>query len=387
MMEEIYFDNSATTVCTPSVRDAVVHAMTEEYGNPSSRHVKGIEAEKLLKQAAQTIAGTLHASEKEIFFTSGGTESDNWALIGTAFANRRAGNHIITTAVEHEAVLQPAKYLQDQGFSVTFLSVDRTGAISLEELKKALRKDTILVSVMTVNNEVGRVQPVEEAARLVKEYDPGIVFHTDAVQAYGKIPLDVRKLKADLLSVSGHKIHGPKGTGFLYIRERTKIHPLILGGGQQRGMRSGTDNVPGAAGLSQAAKDAYDHLEENRKHLNELKEYMTKGLLELPDVVIHSSAGEEGAPHIVSAAFTGVRSEVLLHALEDRGIYVSSGSACASNRKPSVSPVLSQMKLPMAQMESTLRFSFSELNTKKEVDTCLAALREFLPVLRRYRRR
>ena len=384
---EIYFDNSATTVCTPAVRDAVVHAMMEEYGNPSSQHLKGVGAERIVRQAREKIAATLHASEKEIFFTSGGTESDNWALIGAARANRRAGKHLITTAIEHEAVLRPMKFLEQEGFSVTYLPVDPAGVIRTEDLRNALRDDTILVSVMTVNNEIGSIQPVEEAARIVKAYRPGIVFHTDAVQAYGKLPLDMRKLKADLLSVSGHKIHGPKGTGFLYIRERTKIHPLIFGGGQQHGMRSGTDNVPGAAGLAQAAADAREHLEENAKHLRMLSDRMSEGLREMDDVILHSADNGQGAPHIVSASFVGIRSEVLLHSLEDRGIYVSSGSACSSNRSLPVSPVLQQLHLPKEQLESTLRFSFSSLNTMQEVDACLKTLQEYLPVLRRYTRK
>ena len=384
---EIYFDNSATTVCTDEVRDAVLEAMKETYGNPSSRHLKGVEAERIMKASVKTIAATLHASEKEIFFTSGGTESDNWALIGAAMANRRAGTHLITTAIEHEAVQEPMRYLQEQGFSVTWLPVDGSGRISLEDLSSALREDTILVSIMAVNNEIGSVQPVEEAARLVKAFHPQICFHTDAVQAYGKIPLDMRTLPADLLSVSAHKFHGPKGAGFLYVRNGTKIRPLILGGGQQRGMRSGTDNVPGAAGMAAAAAQACGHLEEHASHMRKLKDRMTQGLRTMDQVILHSGEAGEGAPHIVSASFVGVRSEVLLHALEDRGIYVSAGSACASNRRQTASSVLQSLKLPKDQLESVLRFSFSELNTPQEVDITLEALREFLPVLRRYTRR
>ena len=386
-MREIYFDNSATTACTPEVVRAVVNAMSEEYGNPSSQHMKGVKAERIMKDAVKTIAGTLHASEGEIFFTSGGTESDNWALIGTALANRRSGNHLITTAIEHEAIHEPMRFLEEQGFSVTYLPVGRDGKISLQELQGALRNDTILVSVMAVNNEIGSVQPVSEAASLVKKYRQDIVFHTDAVQAYGKIPLDVRSLGVDLLSVSGHKIHGPKGTGFLYVRNGTKIRPLILGGGQQRGMRSGTDNVPGAAGLACAAAEASRHLEEHRAHMFILKEHLAAGLKEMENVVLHSGEGAEGAPHIVNASFVGVRSEVLLHALEDRGIYVSAGSACASNRKQTASSVLKALGLPKEQLESALRFSFAFCNTTQEIDEVLEALRELVPLLRRYTRR
>ena len=255
------------------MRDVVVKTMMEDYGNPSSKHTKGMEAEKYLRESREIIAKTLKVNEKEIFFTSGGTESDNWALIGTAMANRRAGKHIITTAIEHAAVLQPMLYLQEQGFEVTFLPVDETGLISLEDLKEALREDTILVSIMYVNNEVGAREPVEEAAELVHRLAPKAWFHTDAIQAYGKHQIRPEKAGIDLLSVSGHKIHGPKGSGFLYINEKVKIHPLILGGGQQKGMRSGTDNVPGIAGLGAAAADCYKDFEEKQKKLRALRNY------------------------------------------------------------------------------------------------------------------
>lgn len=383
---EAYLDNSATTRCTQGVRDVVVRAMMEDYGNPSSRHMKGVEAERYLRDARETVASTLKVKEKEIYFTSGATESNNWAVTGAAMANRRAGMHLITTAVEHPAVLAPMQYLEEQGFRVTYLPVDAKGRISLDDLKRELCKDTILVSIMYVNNEIGTIEPVEEAAALVKAYNPNIVFHTDAVQAYGKMRIYPRRSGIDLLSVSAHKIHGPKGIGFLYVSEKVRIHPLIFGGGQQKGMRSGTDNVPGAAGLAQAAREAYGQLEESREHLLKLKKRMTDGLEQLSSVVILSEKGEGGAPHIVSASFPGVRSEVLLHALEDRGIYVSAGSACSSNKKLPVSSVLKELHLSPELLESTLRFSFSRDTKEQEIDYCLQALRELLPVLRRYAR-
>jgi cysteine desulfurase len=327
-------------------------------------------------------------------------------------ANRRAGMHLITTAIEHPAVLMPMQYLEEQGFRVTYLPVDGHGHISLKDLEEALCDDTILVSMMYVNNEVGTIEPVAEAAKLVKSHNPKTLFHVDAVQAYGKMTVQPKKLGVDLLSVSAHKIHGPKGVGFLYVNEKVKIHPLLLGGGQQKGMRSGTDNVPGAAGLAQAAKEAYEHLDESRAHLLKLKTKMTDGLKALsdqlagdamsgsvktavqnasagavlPPVVINSEEGEKSAPHIVSAAFPGVRSEVLLHALEEKGIYVSAGSACSSNKKLPVSPVLKELHLAPALLESTLRFSFSRYTTEEEIDYCLQVLGELLPVLRRYAR-
>ncbi len=384
---EAYLDNSATTRCLESVKDIVIKTMMEDYGNPSSRHIKGVEAERYLRWAREEIASTLKVSEKEIFFTSGGTESNNWALIGAAMANKRSGNHIITTAIEHAAVLQPVMYLKEQGFRVTILPVDSRGHISLDDLKEALSEDTILVSVMYVNNEIGAVEPIEEIGKLIKSCRPEILFHVDAIQAYGKYRIWPKRLGIDLLSVSGHKIHGPKGIGFLYVREKTKLQPLILGGGQQKGMRSGTDNVPGAAGLGAAAKEAYTDFEEKTAHLFELKEYFMQEIQKLPDVTVNSEAGRMSAPHIVSVSFRGVKSEVLLHALEERGIYVSSGSACSSNKKLPVSTVLKEIHLKDELLESTLRFSFCEQTTKEELTYCLDALRELLPVLRKFTRR
>ncbi len=385
---EAYLDNSATTRCTKAVRDVVVKTMTEDFGNPSSRHRKGVEAERYLRDAREIIARTMKVNEKEIFFTSGATESNNWAIIGGAMANRRSGMHLITTAVEHPAVLMPMQFLEEQGFRVTYLPVDAGGQIRPEDLEKAVCDDTILVSIMYVNNEIGTIQPIAEAGKILRAHSPRILFHVDAVQAYGKMPVYPRRLGVHLLSASAHKIHGPKGAGFLYISDKAKIRPLILGGGQQRNMRSGTDNVPGAAGMAQAAREAYENLEESRAHLLALKERMTEGLRRLPEqTVIHSLPGEQGAPHIVSAAFPGVRSEVLLHALEERGIYVSAGSACSSNKKLPVSTVLKAIHLSPELMESTLRFSFSRFTTPEEIDYCLEALGELLPVLKRYTRR
>lgn len=383
-----YLDNSATTRCTEAVRDVVVRAMMEDYGNPSSKHMKGVEAERYLRDARETIAKTLKVNEKEIYFTSGATESNNWALIGAAMANRRAGMHLITTAIEHPAVLMPLQYLEEQDFRVTHLPVDAKGHIRLQDLEEAISDDTILVSMMYVNNETGAIEPVAEAARRIKSRNPKILFHVDAVQAYGKMAIYPKKLGIDMLSVSAHKLHGPKGIGFLYVNERVKIHPLLLGGGQQKGMRSGTDNVPGVAGMAQAVREAYEHLEEHTEHLLKLKKRMMDGLRELPEktVVIHSEEGTKSAPHIVSAAFPGVRSEVLLHALEERGIYVSAGSACSSNKKLPVSAVLKELHLQPELLESTLRFSFSRYTTEEEIDYCLQALAELLPVLRRYAR-
>ncbi len=391
-MMEVYLDNAATTPVSENVARIVVDTMTREYGNPSSKHLKGVGAEMLVREARERIAATLHVSPDEIFFTSGGTESNNWALIGAAQANRRAGNHIITTSVEHAAVLQPLRFLEEAGFSVTYLPVDAHGRICIADLKAAMREDTILVSVMYVNNEIGTVEPVAEAGAAVREWNRShhreVLFHVDAIQAYGKFRIAPAKLGIDLMSVSGHKIHGPKGSGFLYIRKKAKIRPLILGGGQQQGMRSGTDNVPGAAGLGEAAKEAYEGFDQKVEGMRSCRRRLMEGLKEIEGTYLVTEEDESvSAPHIVSCAFQGVRSEVLLHALEEKGVYVSSGSACSSNRKSPVSSVIQEIHLKKELRESVIRFSFSDRTTTEEIDYALAALRELLPVLRRYSRR
>ena len=383
---EVYFDNSATTRCYDSVKDIVVKTMTEDFGNPSAMHLKGVEAEKYVKEATKTIAGILKVQEKEILFTSGGTESDNLALIGGALANKRNGNHIIITSVEHAAVSQPALYLQEQGFEITYLPVDVQGRVKMSALEAVLRPDTIMVSTMLVNNEVGAVMPVEEIAKMVHEKSPKALYHVDAIQGFGKYHIYPKRMGIDLLAVSGHKIHGPKGVGFLYINEKVKIIPQILGGGQQSGMRSGTDNVPGIAGLGVAAEMVYTDFDKKIQHLYDLKERMAEGLSKLGDITINGMPLREGAPHIMSVTFHGVRSEVLLHTLEEFGVYISAGSACSSHkRKPSAT--LTAMGLSRADVESTVRISFCEENTFEEVDYCLEALGKTIPMLRRYARR
>lgn len=383
---EAYFDNSATTRVFDCVKDAVVNAMTADYGNAAARHMKGVEAEKLIKEARAEIARSLRVQEKEILFTSGGTESNNIALIGTALANQRAGKHLITTAVEHASIYNTMEFLREQGFEITYLPVDSYGCISLEELREAVREDTILVSVMYVNNEIGAVEPVEEISKIVKAKNPKTLFHADAIQAYGKYVIRPKKQGIDLLSVSGHKIHGPKGVGFLYIDEKVKIRPIIFGGGQQKGMRSGTENVPGCAGLGAAVREVYTDHDAKIEKLYGLRERMIAGLKKLPGVTVNGHEGRENAPQIVSASFEGVRSEVLLHALEEREIYVSSGSACSVNH-PGVSGTLRGIGVKKELLDSTIRFSFGLFNTPEEVDYCLEVLGELLPALRRYRAR
>ncbi|MBQ9814858.1 MAG: cysteine desulfurase [Lachnospiraceae bacterium] len=381
---EIYLDNSATTRVDDNVIELIEKVMREDYGNPSSKHMLGVNSEKYLREARERIAKTLKCSEKEILFTSGGTESNNMALIGTATANKRAGMHIITTCFEHPSVEKAADFLEEQGFEITRLKVDGYGHIDIEELKSKLRPDTILVSIMFVNNEIGAVQDISAIGKAVKADNPKTIFHVDAVQAYGKYEINPVRMNIDLLSVSAHKIHGPKGIGFLYIKNGTKIKPLILGGGQQKGMRSGTDNVPGAAGLGLAAENAYKDLAAGREYLSRLKDTLTDGLTEM-GVKVNSQKGELSAPNIVSATFAPVKSEVLLHALEDKGIYVSAGSACSSNKKTAAaSDTLIAIGLDKKQADCTLRFSFSKYNTEEDVRETLKALQELLPVLSKF---
>ena len=384
---EVYLDNSATTRTFPEVAELMSKIMCEDYGNPSSMHNKGVQAERYVRYGRETLAKILKVNEKEIYFTSGGTESDNLALIGCAMANYRAGKHLITTKIEHPAILQTMHYLEDQGFEVTYLSVNDKGQISLQELQNAMRKDTILVSIMHTNNEIGAVEPIAEAGRLIKSTNPSTLFHVDVVQGFGKYRIYPKRMGIDLLSVSGHKIHGPKGVGFLYIGEKVKIHNIIYGGGQQKNLRSGTENVPGIAGMAKAAEMLYNHLEEDAERLYSLKDYFCEGLRKIPDIRINNPEGMEGAPHIVSLSVAGVRSEVLLHALEDKGIYVSAGSACSSNKPHTAgSATMKAIKLPEEFLDSTLRFSMSVYTTREELDYTLQVMYDIIPMLRKYTR-
>lgn len=384
---EVYLDNSATTKCYDSVGETVRRVMCEDYGNPSSMHRKGVEAEKYIKQSKETLAKLLRVQEKEIFFTSGGTESDNLALIGCARANHRAGKHLITSLIEHPAILNTMQYLErEEGFRVTYLPVDKNGRIRLDVLRESLCEETILVSIMYVNNEMGSVQPLSEAIRIVKGYNKNILFHVDAVQGFGKYRIFPKRMGIDLLSISGHKIHGPKGIGALYVNEWVKIKPIVFGGEQQKNVRSGTENVPGIAGLGVASKEIYRNFEEKVARMRELKNYFIDGIMKIPDTVIHGLYDESSAPHIISVGIGGIRSEVLLHVLEERGIYVSSGSACSSNH-PGISSVLKSIGTRKEYLDATLRFSLSEFTTKEEIDYTLDVLYNCIPMLRRYRRR
>ncbi|MCM1567867.1 MAG: cysteine desulfurase [Roseburia sp.] len=388
---EVYLDNSATTRTFSAVAELMKKIMCEEYGNPSSLHTKGMEAERQLRHAKETLARLLKVDETELFFTSGGTESDNLAIRGAAAANQRRGRHLITTQIEHPAVMQTMRHLEDMNYRVTYLPVDAFGRIRLEDLQRAVSKDTILVSIMHTNNEVGSVQPIAEAGALLKRINPDILFHVDAVQGFGKCRILPKRMNIDMLSVSGHKIHGPKGVGFLYANERVKFQPILFGGGQQGNLRSGTENVPGIAGIARAADLMYQHLDEDLERLYDYKKYFIEGVSRLDGIQVNGllpgePEGGGTAPHIISVSFRGVRSEVLLHALEEKGIYVSAGSACSA-RKPQPSATLKAMGVDRTLLESTIRFSLSIFTTKEEIDYTLEVLYDTIPMLRRYTRR
>lgn len=388
---EVYLDNSATTRVFPEVAELMTKIMCTDYGNPSSLHTKGEQAENYLRYAKDTLARILKVNGDELIFTSGGTEADNLALAGCAYANARRGNHLITTQIEHPAVLKTMQFLETQGYRVTYLPVDCYGCICLDNLRKAMTDDTILVSIMHTNNEVGSLQPIVEAGKLIKQLNPSTLFHVDAVQGFGKARIHPRRMNIDLLSVSGHKIHGPKGIGMLYVSDQVKIAPIVYGGGQQRGLRSGTENVPGIAGLAKAAEMLYSRLEEDCDSLYRMKRAFIDGVLRLDRVWVNGLQpgdvmGASSAPHVVSVSVEGVKSEVLLHALEERGIYVSAGSACSA-RKPQPSATLKAMGLREDLLKSTIRFSFSIYTSMEDIDYTLQVLYDKIPMLRKYTRR
>lgn len=389
-MMEAYLDNAATTKPFDEVRELVSEVMDAEYGNPSSLHRKGVEAERRIREAAEAVAATLKCDRKNIIFTSGGTESNNMAIIGGAMAGKRRGRHIVTTCFEHAAVYEPCRYLEEFfGFEVTYVPVDGMGHVDPERLRSSIREDTVLVSVMYVNNEIGSVLDIAGLGAVVKECGRDILFHVDAIQAYGKLRMNPKRLGIDLLSASSHKIHGPKGVGFLYVADGVRLHPLIHGGGQQQGRRSGTENVPGIAGFGLAAAMMYRDHDRMLEQLYARKEYLIRRLMEIDGVTIHAcdrTAVRDTAPHIVSAGIEGVRSEVLLHALEEKGVYVSSGSACSSNH-PGISSSLKAIGVKDSLLESTIRLSLSVHTTEEELDYAVEQIRELLPVLRRYVKR
>ena len=388
MKKLIYLDNAATTKTSEEVVAAMLPYFTEYYGNPSSVYEFASESKKAVSNARRTIAETLGAQENEIYFTAGGSEADNWALKATAEAYQSKGKHIITTKIEHHAILHTAEYLEKRGFEITYIGVDENGVVKVDELEKAIRPDTILVSIMHTNNEIGALEPIAEAGELIKRVNPNTLFHVDAVQGYGKAKILPKRMKIDMLSVSGHKIHGPKGIGFLYVGDRVKIRPIVFGGGQERGLRSGTENVPAIAGMGKAAEEMYQNLDTDLDRMYALKQRLADGISTMENVRINGLCGRDSAPHVLSVSFAGVRSEVLLHALEEREIYVSAGSACASNHPDTAgSATLRAIGLPKELLNSTIRFSLSVFTTEEEIDYTVQVLHELVPMLRRFTRR
>lgn len=383
---DVYFDNSASTKVSEKAIEIMLKTMRDDYANTSGKHIKGVEAESYVKDAADIIAKTLKVKKGEIIFTSGGTESNNMALIGGAMSRKRYGKHIIISGIEHPAVYRPAEFLTEQGFELSVLPVNSEGQVDLELLKSTIRDDTVLVSVMYVNNEIGAIEPVEEISKIVKAENKDILFHVDAIQAYTKLRINPKSQGIDMLSASGHKFHGPKGVGFLYIDSNVKINPIIFGGGHQRGMRSGTLNTTGIAGMGVAAKEAYDNFDERINKISDLKYYLMDELEKTEGAILNTGRGGNFAPQVISVSFEDIRAEVLLHALEDRGIYVSSGSACSSNH-PGISGTLKAIGVRENLLDATIRISLSELNNKEEADYFIRNLKELLPLLRKFVRK
>ena len=374
-----YLDNSSTTRPYDSVTDKMAEIMKIQYGNPSSLHRLGIEAEKTVKTAQEQIASTLKVSPSEIYFTSGGTESDNLAIMGVCQSAR--GRHIISTPLEHPAVMNTLAFLGKHGWKIDFIPVGHDGVVNLPAFEDLIRSDTVLVTAMLVNNEIGSVQPIAKMAAALKRKNPKAYFHVDAVQGYCKVPCDAKALGADMISISGHKIHGPKGMGVLYIKKGIKISPIIFGGGQQNNLRPGTENVPGIAGIGLAAKTCFDNMPESVPRMEQLRKQLESDIVKnIPNVKINTP--EDCAPHILNVSFGGVRSEVVLHSLENEGIYVSSGSACSSHKKEP-SYVLTAIGTDRKMIDGSIRFSLSEFTTREDIDATVDALIRIIPALRR----
>lgn len=375
---EVYLDNSATTKPYDEVVEAVAYNMKNIYGNPSAVHILGIRAEQKLNECRETISRTINCSKDEIIFTSGGSESNNFAL--KAFLKK--DSHIVTSVIEHSSIINTCRELEKEGVRVTYLNVDKKGKIDLKELESCLNKDTTLVSIMHVNNEMGAVQDIENIGRIIKDKAPRAKFHVDAVQSYGKLKIDTKKFNIDILSVSGHKIHGPRGIGFCYVRKGLVPKALIQGGGQEKGYRAGTENVAAASGLAVAAEIMYKNMDKNSKKVQETKDYFIEKLKSLEQYIVNSPQEEGFSPYILNVSFKGVRGEVLLHALENKGVYVSTGSACSSKSKK-YSRILQAIEVDEEYIEGSIRFSFDENTTSEDIDYTLRVLDESLRFLRR----
>lgn len=378
----VYFDNSATTKPYDEVIEAVSKGMKEYFGNPSSLHKIGMNCEKRLNEAREYFASTIKCNKEEIYFTSGGSEGNNLILKGLL----KPGHHFITTAFEHHSIISTCKQLEEKGVKVTYLDVDSEGRISLEDLEEAITKDTVLVSIMQVNNEIGVIQDIEAIGKLIKERSSRAKFHVDAVQGYGKLPIDVNKSNVDFLTVASHKIHGPKGVGFIYIKKGIILNSLISGGSQEKGIRAGTENLPGIIGFEKAAQMTFEEMESRYDKVLELKKYFVERLNEIKDIRINVEI-DGFSPYILNVSFLGVRAEVLLHLLEEQNIYVATGSACTSKSSAAHgSYVIKSLGLSNKEVESAIRFSFSYENTKEEVDYTIDVLKKSLMFLRRVKR-
>lgn len=374
----VYFDNSATTKPLKEVAEIMKEVFYDYYGNPSSLHLFGKKAEDKLIESRKTIANTIGAEPNEIIFTSGGSESNNFLIKGFA----KPGTHIITSKIEHPSVLNTCEQLKKFGVEVTYINVDNEGKIDIEELKNSIKKNTVLVSIMHVNNEIGIIQDIKNIASIVHEKSSRAKFHVDAVQSYGKLKINPKEMGIDLMSVSAHKIYGPRGIGFAYVRKGLMPEPLICGGGQERNFRSGTENVPAIAAFAYAAEDIHKRMQDNYKKVNELKKYFIDKLEKIDGIKVNSKAREDYLPHVLNVSFEGVRGEVFVHALEDKDIYVSTGSACSSKKKHK-SHVLCAIGLPDRDIEGAIRFSFSPENTIEEVDYTVDNIEKTLKFLRR----
>lgn len=381
-MKEIYFDNAATTQTSLEAAKIAYDIMTKNYGNPSSKHLKGLEAEKEIKKAIKIISNIIDSNESEIYFTSGATEANNTSIFGTAYAYKREGKHIITTKIEHPSVMQPFKILEENGFNVTYLDVDSDGLININQLVDSITDNTILVSIIHVNNEIGSVQNIDQIGKLIKQKNKNTLFHVDAVQSFGKYNISVKKSNIDLLSVSGHKFHAPKGIGFLYIKKGIKTKALIYGGGQQNNMRSGTENVSGIASLATAAQEAYKNIDINFEKVKLLKSKLAAAILNnINETYINGTLSENASPYILNISFKDIKSEVLLHALENENISVSSGSACSSHKSK---PSNTLKAINSEYADEAIRFSFSKYNTVEDVDYCIDVLNKLIPKLRNF---
>ncbi|RDY29219.1 cysteine desulfurase [Romboutsia weinsteinii] len=381
---DIYLDNSATTKPYKEVVERMMYALTSDYANPSSLHKKGIEVEKNIKAVRQDIARSIGAKDKEIYFTSGGTESNNTIIRGVANLHKKRKNHIISTVIEHPSVLNTLKDLEDEGFEVTYLNVDKEGKIDIDELKNSIKPSTCLITIMHVNNEIGSIQPIAEIGKYLKSLQDKVYLHVDAIQSYAKINFRPSRYNIDFMSVSAHKFHGPKGIGFMYIKENNRLKPMLTGGGQEIGVRSGTENVPGIYGLGEAVKIITKDLDSKIEKISGLKNLLKDEIIKsIEDIKVNSP--EDGVCHILNISFRGIKGEVLLHYLEQKGIYVSTGSACSSKKKGS--HVLNMIGLTPDEIEGAIRFSLSDDNTEEEILEVVRVLKESISDLRMIMRR